>query len=81
MTALASWTGLGATQPEVFPGILWIVIALGALPALVVYAIYRLALHVGKDMDARGENGTVYALLVFFALPVGLPLWWFRRRR
>lgn len=44
------------------------------------YGLYRLALWAGADMDARGENGTPYSLLVFFLPVIGIPYWLMRRR-
>lgn len=44
------------------------------------YGLYRLARKAGDEMEARGENGTPYSLMVFFMPLIGIPYWLIRRR-
>lgn len=44
-------------------------------PVLIMLVPILVALHAARDMDSRGQNGWLYALLVLFAFPVGVILW------
>lgn len=43
--------------------------------------VCMLAVRVARDMDARGEAGWRYGLLVLCLPPVGLPAWLVARTR
>ncbi|GAC1540434.1 MAG: hypothetical protein NVS3B12_27360 [Acidimicrobiales bacterium] len=52
-------------------------IVAGLAAALVIV----IAVVAARDMDRRGRNGELYAIVILFVLPVGLVLWALDRRR
>jgi hypothetical protein len=53
-----------------------VVVGLTYLAASVV-----LAVACARDMDRKGRNGELYAIVTLFVLPLGLGLWALDRRR
>ena len=48
---------------------------------VVALAVVGLAVLAARDMDRRGRNGELYAVVVLFVLPLGLLMWALDRRR
>ena len=43
--------------------------------------VVGVAVAAARDMDRRGRNGELYAIVILFVFPIGLGLWALDRRR